>query len=217
MERIRKIELDNVTPQVFDGIGDLHSEIWQSHVTFERGKTYLVEADSGKGKSTFCSYLIGYRNDYSGHIRFDDSDVSGYNASMWAEIRQKHVSLLFQELRMFPELTAMENVQIKNQLTGHTDETVIHTWFERLGIQNKMDQKMGKMSFGQQQRVAMMRALAQPFDFLIVDEPISHLDDRNSQVMAEMMMEEAKRKEACVIVTSIGKHMDLKYDKILKL
>ncbi len=90
---------------------------------------------------------------------------------------------------MFPELTAMENVQIKNQLTGHTDETVIHTWFERLGIQDKMDQKMGKMSFGQQQRVAMMRALAQPFDFLIVDEPISHLDDRNSQVMAEMMME----------------------------
>ncbi len=89
MEKIRKIELDNVTPQVFDGIGDLHSEIWQSHVTFERGKTYLVEADSGKGKSTFCSYLIGYRNDYSGHIRFDDSDVSGYNASMWADIRQK--------------------------------------------------------------------------------------------------------------------------------
>lgn len=217
MERIRKIELDNVTPRVFDGIGDLHSEIWQSHVTFERGKTYLVEADSGKGKSTFCSYLIGYRNDYSGHIRFDDSDVSGYNASMWAEIRQKHVSLLFQELRMFPELTAMENVQIKNQLTGHTDEAVIRSWFERLGIEDKTDQKMGKMSFGQQQRVAMMRALAQPFDVLIVDEPISHLDDRNSQVMAEMMMEEARRKEACVIVTSIGKHMDLEYDQVLKL
>jgi ABC-type lipoprotein export system ATPase subunit len=52
---------------------------------------------------------------------------------------------------------------------------------------------------------------------LIVDEPISHLDDRNSQVMAEMMMEEARRKEACVIVTSIGKHMDLQYDKVLKL
>ena len=217
MERINRIELDDVTPRVFEGIGDLHSDIWQSHVTFERGKTYLVEADSGKGKSTFCSYLIGYRNDYSGHIRFDNDDVSGYNASRWADIRQRHVSLLFQELRMFPELTAMENVQIKNQLTGHTDNAVILSWFERLGIQDKVEQKMGRMSFGQQQRVAMMRALAQPFDFLIVDEPISHLDDRNSQVMAEMMMEEAKRKDACVIVTSIGKHMNLPYDKVLKL
>lgn len=217
MEKIRKIELDGVTPQVFESLGDLHSDIWQSQVTFERGKTYLVEADSGKGKSTFCSYLIGYRKDYSGHVRFDDADVSRFTPSMWAEIRQRHVSLLFQELRMFPELTAMENVLIKNQLTGHTDEAVIRSWFERLGIEDKTDQKMGKMSFGQQQRVAMMRALAQPFDVLIVDEPISHLDDRNSQVMAEMMMEEARRKEACVIVTSIGKHMDLKYDKILKL
>lgn len=217
MERIKRIELDNVTPHVFDGIGDLHSDIWQSQVCFERGKTYLVEADSGKGKSTFCSYLIGYRKDYSGQVRFDSEDVSGYSPSRWADIRQKHISLLFQELRMFPELTAMENVQIKNQLTGHTDTAVILSWFERLGIQDKVEQKMGRMSFGQQQRVAMMRALAQPFDFLIVDEPISHLDDRNSQVMAEMMMEEAKRKEACVIVTSIGKHMDLQYDKVLKL
>lgn len=217
MERIKKIELDNVTPRVFEGIGDLHSDIWQSQVSFERGKTYLVEADSGKGKSTFCSYLIGYRNDYSGHVRFDSEDVSAYSPSRWADIRQKHVSLLFQELRMFPELTAMENVQIKNQLTGHTDPAVILSWFERLGIADKVDQKMGRMSFGQQQRVAMMRALTQPFDFLIVDEPISHLDDRNSQVMAEMMMEEARRKETCVIVTSIGKHMDLQYDKVLKL
>ena len=217
MERINRIELDDVTPQVFDGQGDLHSDIWKSQVTFERGKTYLVEADSGKGKSTFCSYIIGYRMDYSGRVTFDHEDVKAFSPSRWADIRQKHVSLLFQELRMFPELTAMENVQIKNQLTGHTDEAVIRSWFERLGIPDKVEQKMCRMSFGQQQRVAMMRALAQPFDFLIVDEPISHLDDHNSQVMAEMMMEEAQRQQACVIVTSIGKHMDLPYDKVLKL
>ena len=73
------------------------------------------------------------------------------------------------------------------------------------------------MSYGQQQRVAMIRALVQPFDFLLVDEPISHLDDENSAIMGEIMMEEARRQGAGVIVTSIGKHMSLPYDKTFSL
>jgi ABC-type phosphate/phosphonate transport system ATPase subunit len=89
--------------------------------------------------------------------------------------------------------------------------------FERLGIMDKLHVKVGLMSFGQQQRVAMIRALVQPFDFILADEPISHLDSRNSQTMGEMMMEEVKRQGAGVIVTSIGKHIEMHYDKVLKL
>ena len=73
------------------------------------------------------------------------------------------------------------------------------------------------MSFGQQQRVAMIRALVQPFDFILVDEPISHLDDTNSRIMGELLMQEAKAQGAGVIVTSIGKHMPLDYEKTYRL
>ena len=73
------------------------------------------------------------------------------------------------------------------------------------------------MSFGQQQRVAMMRALVQPFDFLLADEPISHLDDTNARIMAEIMMTEAQRQGAGIIITSIGKHMDLPYETTYRL
>ena len=76
---------------------------------------------------------------------------------------------------------------------------------------------MGQLSFGQQQRVAMMRALVQPFDFLLADEPISHLDDDNARQMGQLMMEESRMQGAGVIVTSIGKHMDLAYDKVVRL
>ena len=86
-----------------------------------------------------------------------------------------------------------------------------------LGIGDKLDAKIGRMSFGQQQRVAMIRALVQPFDFILADEPISHLDDNNSDIMAEIMMTEAKAQGAGVIITSIGKHMDLPYEKVFKL
>jgi ABC-type lipoprotein export system ATPase subunit len=211
-----KIELQNTLPCVFEG-RDIQSEIWLRDVTFRKGETYLVEASSGTGKSSLCSYIIGYRKDFLGNILFDGKDIRQYSVSDWTMVRKNSLSLLFQELRLFPELTAMENVEIKNGLTGFKSRKEIEAWFERLGIADKTDAKVGRMSFGQQQRVAMIRALVQPFDFLMVDEPISHLDDVNSAIMCDIMMEEARRQGAGVIVTSIGKHMDMSYDKTFRL
>lgn len=214
---MERISFESVLPQVFTHHKDFKSEIWNGKVTFERGYLYLVEAESGKGKSTFCSYISGYRHDYAGHILFDETDISTYKMCDWANFRRRHISHLFQELRLFPELTAFENVEIKNQLTRWKSSTQIKEWFEQLDIADKLGVEVGKMSYGQQQRVAMMRALVQPFDFLLLDEPISHLDDNNAQTMTEIMLTEAQQQEAAVIVTSIGKHTELPYERILRL
>ena len=130
---------------------------------------------------------------------------------------RSEVSLLFQELRLFPELTAMENVLVKNNLTHHKSRKQIEEWFELMGIADKKDTIAGRMSFGQQQRVAMMRAMAQPFSFILADEPISHLDDTNSRIMMDIMEQEAKAQGAAIIVTSIGKHVELDYERRIKL
>ena len=214
---MNSIHFKYVIPQVFASREQQDSEIWQQDVVFEKGRLYLVEADSGKGKSTFCSYIQGYRNDFSGQLLFDDVDVKSLKANDWVNIRERHISLLFQELRLFPELTAMENVEIKNKLTGFKSRAQIDEWFDMLGIGDKRDAKVGRMSFGQQQRVAMIRALVQPFDFILADEPISHLDDSNSAIMGKILMDEAHMQGAGVIITSIGKHMNLDYDQIIKL
>lgn len=211
------IQFHSVLPQVFSQRTDLESEIWNQDVSFEKGHLYLVEADSGKGKSTFCSYILGYRRDYSGSVRFDNEVTAQYQVKDWVEMRKRHISHLFQELRLFPELTAMENVEIKNKITDFQSKEQILKWFDMLGIADKVDAKIGRMSFGQQQRVAMIRSLCQPFDFILADEPISHLDDNNSRIMGDIMMTEAKRQGAGVIVTSIGKHMDLPYEKVVRL
>lgn len=211
------IQFQSVLPQVFSQRTDLCSEIWKQDVLFQKGHLYLVEAESGKGKSTFCSYILGYRHDYSGKVMFDNSNVLDFKVRDWVEIRKRHISHLFQELRLFPELTAMENVEIKNKLTNFQTREQILEWFDMLGIADKVDAKIGRMSFGQQQRVAMIRSLCQPFDFILADEPISHLDDNNSRIMGDIMMAEANRQGAGVIVTSIGKHMDLAYEKVVRL
>ena len=214
---MNRIHFKNVVPNVFSERKELNSDVWANDITFEKDKLYLVEADSGKGKSTFCSYIVGYRHDYTGHVYFDDAVTIDFSVSQWVDSRRHSISHLFQELRLFPELTAMENVQIKNKLTGFKSEKQILEWFDMLGIADKVNAKAGLMSFGQQQRVAMIRSLVQPFDFILADEPISHLDDRNAEIMASIMMDEAHRQGAGVIVTSIGKHMNLNYERTVKL
>lgn len=211
------IQLNHTLPAVFSQRQDIQSDVWQQQVRFDKGHLYLVEAASGTGKSSMCSYIIGYRHDYTGQILFDGRDARSLRTRDWVHLRQHSLSHLFQELRLFPELTALENVLIKNQLTGFKSRQEILRWFEALGIADKVDAKVGRMSFGQQQRVAMIRALVQPFDFILVDEPISHLDDTNSRIMGELLMQEAKAQGAGVIVTSIGKHMPLDYEKTYRL
>lgn len=211
------ITLNKVLPHVFSHVQGLVSDVWNEEITFRKGHYYLLEANSGKGKSTFCSYLIGYRRDFDGNILFDEQNINALTIKDWAEIRTRQVSYLFQELRLFPELTALENVLIKNNMTHFKTKAQILDWFEELGVADKVNIKIGQMSFGQQQRVALIRSLVQPFDFLLADEPISHLDDDNSNAMAQVLLREATHQGAGVIVTSIGKHLDLKCDKVVRL
>lgn len=211
------ITLSKVLPHVFSHVLGLVSDVWNEEITFHKGHYYLLEANSGKGKSTFSSYLIGYRRDFDGNILFDEQNINALTIKNWAEIRTRHVSYLFQELRLFPELTALENVLIKNNMTHFKTKAQILDWFDELDIADKVNVRIGQMSFGQQQRVALIRSLVQPFDFLLADEPISHLDDDNSNAMAQVLLREATHQGAGVIVTSIGKHLALKYDKVVRL
>lgn len=212
-----KIHLVNTLPEVFANRTDITSDVWLKEMEFLKGKTYLLEANSGTGKSSLLSYIYGYRKDYQGDICFDEKNIKDLSISQWTFLRQNVLSLMWQELRLFPELTALENVKIKNNLTGFQKKKQINEWFDRLGIADKKDALIGKMSFGQQQRVALIRSLCQPFDFIFVDEPVSHLDESNAQIMSEILMNEAQQQGAAVIVTSIGKRINLNYDHLLKL
>ena len=211
------IELQQTLPEVFAGRDGIVSDVWHRQTVFQKGKKYLVEAASGTGKSSLCSYIYGYRRDYQGIISFDGENIRKFSVARWVDLRKRSLGMLFQELRLFDELTAWENVQLKNRLTGFRSRKQVKEWFEELGIADKWDQKTGRMSFGQQQRVAFVRTLCQPLDFILLDEPVSHLDDGNARVMARILTEEAAEQGAGIIVTSIGKHLPLDYDRVMKL
>ena len=214
---MNSIHLQQTLPQVFADRNSVTSDIWHQDLIFRKGEMCLIEAASGTGKSSLCSYIYGYRNDYQGIINFDETNIKAYSVKQWVDLRKHSLSMLFQDLRIFTELTALENVQLKNNLTGYKKKKEILAFFEKLGLSDKLNVKAGKLSFGQQQRVAFIRALCQPFVFLFLDEPISHLDDDNSRIMGELIIGEAEKQQAGVIATSIGKHIELPYQRILQL
>lgn len=211
------IHLQQTLPQVFADRNSIVSDVWHKDLLFRKGKTYLIEAASGTGKSSLCSYIYGYRNDYQGIINFDETNIKAYSVEQWVDLRKHSLSMLFQDLRLFSELTALENIQLKNNLTGYKKKKEVLALFEAMGIADKIHVKAGKLSFGQQQRVAFIRALCQPFDFIFLDEPISHLDNKNGEIMSALLIEEVRKQSAGVIVTSIGKHIELPYNNVLRL
>jgi ABC-type lipoprotein export system ATPase subunit len=214
---MNRIFLKNTLPEAFADMQVVESGVWHKNIDFEKGKSYLIKAESGLGKSSLCSYIYGYRVDFSGEILFGETEIRKIVKKQWDDIRCKHLSLLFQELRLFPELTAIENIRLKNNLTHHKTNAGIDTMFDLLGIAYRKNQPVGKMSWGQQQRVAIIRSLCQPFDFLFLDEPISHLDDNNAQIAATLVADEVKAQGAGLIVTSIGKDLPVHYSQILSL
>lgn len=120
-------------------------------------------------------------------------------------------------MMLFPELTARENVEIKRSLTGWRSPRWVEDAFERLGIADRIDSPVGHMSVGQQQRVAIIRTMAQPADFILLDEPVSHLDSQSNDCAASFIEEEASSTGAGIIATSVGNPLALDYTSITHL
>lgn len=202
--KINTISLHDLLPNVFAGEEKPASRVWSTECAFQRGQHYLVEAPSGGGKSSLLGFIYGRRTDYQGTILFNDRDIRTFTVPDWQRLRQTHLAYVPQELNLFPELTCIENIMLKLSLTDCVEPSKIDEWLERLGIADRRNFPVGKMSIGQQQRVAIIRALAMPFDFLMLDEPVSHLDNANNLIVAEIIAEQAARYQAGVISTSVG-------------
>ncbi|MCH5231839.1 MAG: ATP-binding cassette domain-containing protein, partial [Muribaculaceae bacterium] len=206
---MERINFKGLLPDVFKGMEEsariCESRIWDSPpFSFERGCRICIQAESGGGKSSFLSFIYGNRTDYQGDIFFDDKNIRQLSIPEWCKIRETEIALLPQEMRLFPEISVMENIMLKNNLTGEKSKKEIKELLEMLGVVEKIDIPVGKISIGQQQRVAIVRTLCQPFDFIFLDEPVSHLDKENNKLVAELIETEASKRGAGIITTSVG-------------
>ncbi|WP_299454438.1 ATP-binding cassette domain-containing protein [uncultured Microscilla sp.] len=208
-----KITLNQVVPAPLSGLLDGKSEIWDTTMSFEQGKCYQVYAPSGKGKSTFIHILYGIRHDYTGNVSIDGVPIPKIKAKEWATMRQQKMSLVFQDLRLFMNLTGRENIQVKSVLYKEDATQEIERMAALLGVTHVLDKQAALLSYGERQRVAIIRALIQPFQFLLLDEPFSHLDEENIKKACQLMDEKCSQNNASLVMTSLGYPYFLAFDE----
>lgn len=212
-----QLQLQQLLPVYFDDSYRNGSEVWRKDLTFSKGEYVKIVAPSGSGKSSLMHFLYGLRNEYSGNIVYNNQNLRTWTAEDFAVYRKDHVSIVFQDLRLFPEQTVFENLELKRQLNPFHPVEKIREMAERLGIGNKLAAKSRICSYGEQQRVAIIRALLQPFDFLLLDEPFSHLDDVNSQNAMQLMLEESKLRNAAIIFADLERIDYFPYTRLFHL
>ena len=211
------ITLNKIMPTPLASIQHSEKSIWGNFIILESGEKIMLNASSGKGKSTFTLTTVGLRSDYSGTITYDGQDIQKYSPDDWTKIRQEKISVVFQDLQLFPKLTVKENLLLKNSLTDTFSEMELIQLLEALEIDDKWNQMGGLLSMGQQQRVAIIRALSQPFKWLIMDEPFSHLDVLNTQKSLALIDKRATELGAGFVLTSLGDDHNFSFTRELNL
>jgi putative ABC transport system ATP-binding protein len=198
-----QLTINQLLPTYFEPSVTSTSEIWGKDLVFNKGEFIKIVAPSGSGKSSLINFLYGLRKDYNGSITYADKNISHFSPEDFAKHRRNHISIVFQDLRLFPDQTVRQNLEIKRQLNPFHPPEKITGMTKQLGIGSKLSSLCGTCSYGEQQRIAIIRALMQPFDILLLDEPFSHLDNKNSEKAMELMLEEAKARNATIVFADL--------------
>ena len=214
-----QIQLQQVVPiPLKDRFAQRQSDIWSACVSFAEGEWVKIKAPSGTGKTTLIHILYRLRNDYEGAVRWGKENLQQISPAALAQLRQQEVSIIFQDLRLFAHLTARENIELNRVLQQpFYESSKIDEMAELLNVGHVLNQRAGLCSYGEQQRIAIIRALVQPFTWLLMDEPFSHLDKANTVKAAALIAAECAKRKAGFILTDLDEDDHFNYSKRLQL
>lgn len=199
-----KIQLKNVVPLPLQDQLNPTSTCWNTTAELGENQRILVQAVSGKGKSTFVNSIYGIRKDFTGEILLNGISTKTISMDDWSAIRAKKIAVVFQDLQLIPHLTVAENLALKNDLTHYKTTAEQKAMVQSVGLLDKWNVSCSILSYGQQQRIAIVRALLQPFEVILLDEPFAHLDAENSLRCYQLIAEEAKKNSAMIVLTTLN-------------
>jgi ABC-type lipoprotein export system ATPase subunit len=213
------IQINELVPvPLRDTIERRPSEVWNTRIGFYSSEWIKIKAPSGTGKTTLIHMVYKLRADYTGEVVYDQKNIKQIGDVELAQYRQSKLSIIFQDLRLFGNLTAFENIELKRVLQKpYCQAKRIVEMAEELGITHILQQPVRICSYGEQQRIAIIRALVQPFELLLMDEPFSHLDENNSAKAATLIAAECKKRNAGFVLTDLDEDQWFSYTKKLKL
>ena len=210
------IELIDVVKEYSTGKGGVTMRALDG-VSFEieNGEFVVIVGPSGAGKTTVLNMLGGMDTITSGRILVDGVDIAKYNSRQLTKYRRSDVGFVFQFYNLIPNFTALENVELANQLSDNPLDA--ETILEEVGLADRMDHFPAQLSGGEQQRVSIARALAKNPKLMLCDEPTGALDYNTGKAVLKLLQDMCRKKGMTVIVITHNQAITPMADRIINI
>jgi putative ABC transport system ATP-binding protein len=182
--------------------GGCHLVLDLPHFSLEATEQMALEGPSGTGKTTFLNCCAGILRPDSGSVRLAGQDINAQREAETDDLRGRSLGYVFQTFNLLQSLSALENVEIAMRFGAGWDRGRAVALLERMGLGDKLGHRPGQLSSGQQQRVAVARALANRPKVVLADEPTGNLDAEASKEAVELLKEACAKDGAALLVVS---------------
>ncbi len=219
MTRQAIVEARNVVKTLGVGAGQV-TALKGVDLTVRTGELTLLMGPSGSGKTTLLSILGCILSPTSGEVQLAGENTSGLNPEQLAGLRRRNIGFIFQSYNLFPTLTALENVRIALDVRGQPAAEAKRRAEEALkevGLGHRLHSFPRAMSGGEQQRVAVARALAGEPKLILADEPTAALDSENGQAVMALIAELAKDERRAVLVVTHDPRIVAYADRVIRI
>ena len=182
-------------------------------------KDLLITGPSGVGKTTLLSILCGIQKPIAGKVIYNNIDLYSLTESNVDEFRGKNLGVVFQNFNLINAFTVKQNLEIAANAIGKSSSNLYFELLDRVGLADKSHIKVANLSIGEKQRLAVARAFVGEPQWIFCDEPTSSLDDKNANIIANLIKEESSRcKASLVLITHDSRIQTLiNFSKILRL
>lgn len=197
------IEAINVRKEFGEGDAKV-AAVSSIDLSIRQGEFISIMGESGSGKSTLLSMLGGLLSPTQGFVKIEDIDIYSLKRNKLADFRREFMGFIFQSFQLVPYLNVIENVQLPLAVTHHTEKEkkrLALSALERIGLKDKALRLPNQISGGEQERVAIARAVVNEPPILFADEPTGNLDSRNSKEVMKLLMKLNSEGQTIVMVT----------------
>lgn len=216
---MKSVEIESIKFSYQEGVDVLNID----SLSIEQGERVFIHGPSGSGKSTLLNLLAGVLTPSSGNIKILDRKLNDLSVSSRDRFRGDHIGFVFQSFNLIPYLTIKENIslpykvsKVKKSKISNIDEETLKI-AKHLKIDSFLDQKVSRLSIGQQQRVGVARALIGNPDIVIADEPTSSLDDEVTDSFMNLLLEKQKESGFTLIFVSHDKRLEKHFSRTISL
>ena len=207
------IELKNVVKEYGSAGGLTLRAVDEMSFEIEKGEFVVIVGPSGAGKTTVLNMLGGMDTITAGEIWVDGADISKYSSKQLTKYRRFDVGFVFQFYNLVPNFTALENVELANQISKNPLNA--QELMEEVGLSERLNNFPAQLSGGEQQRVSIARALAKNPKLMLCDEPTGALDYKTGKTILKLLSDMCKEKEMTVIVITHNQAIAPMADRII--